>query len=164
LCLADYSPSEKTPAVLEPKTTANAYVPPGQNKISTASVRTTQHFPIAPQNPPVPSELPSVLLADSESAEFEGESSLHAHTIAARDLLEQTLRNHSPVRDDPKMVAALSSLRQIVESDKVKPSKKKSKLLGLGGGRQVIYELKLPPSEIVLDILHKSKGKPDSAG
>jgi hypothetical protein len=98
-------------------------------------------------------------MVDSESVEFEGESTLHAHSIAAQDLLEQTLGNHSNVRDKPEMIAALSSLRQIVESDKVDSSQKKPKLMRLGGLRQSIYDLKLPPTEAVLDILRKSKGK-----
>ncbi|KAI9692037.1 MAG: hypothetical protein M1820_009572 [Bogoriella megaspora] len=55
------------------------------------------------------------------------------------------------------MVAAMSSLRQIVEADKVEPLQKKPKLIGLGASRQPVYELKLPPTETVLDILRKSK-------
>jgi hypothetical protein len=112
--------------------------------------------------PPSPSflgKLPGVSIVDSESVEFEGESSLHAHSIAAQDLLEQTLGFHTHVRENPKMIAALNLLRQIVEADKVEPSQKRSKLMHPGGLRQSIYELKLPPTEAVLEILRKSKGK-----
>jgi hypothetical protein len=119
---------------------------------------------IVPQNVSFSIESPSVSLVDSESVEFEGESSLHAHSIAARDLLEQTLGNNLHVREDPKMIAALSSLRQIVEADKAEPSQKKPKLTGLGEVRQSIYELKLPPAEAILDILRKSKGKSPELG
>jgi hypothetical protein len=161
LYLTNSSSSENSPTVLKPKTTRDAYIPQGQNQSNTTSVRTAKRFTIAPQNPSDSSALPGASLVGSESVGFEGESSLHAHSIAARNLLEQTLGNHSHVRDDPKMSAALSSLRQIVEADKVDPSQKKSKLTGLGGTRKSIYELKLPPTEVVLDILQKSKRKPN---
>jgi hypothetical protein len=112
-----------------------------------------------PQSPSDLQELPAISLVDSESVEFEGESSLHAHSIAAQHLLEQTLGTHSHVRNNPKMVAALNSLRQIVEADKVEPFQKKSNSIRVGGLRQSIYELKLPPTEAILEILRKSKGK-----
>jgi hypothetical protein len=165
LSLADYSLSENSTPVLKPKTTGHAYNPLGQNKPNATSVLTTNRFSVVPQSLSGSSRLPDASLADIEGAEFEGESSLHAHSITTRDLLEQTLNNHSHVRDDPKMIAALSSLRQIVEADKVEHSRKKPKLTGLEGGvKQSIFELKLPPTEVILDILHKSKGKPNSFG
>ncbi|KAI9654358.1 MAG: hypothetical protein M1821_006674 [Bathelium mastoideum] len=146
-----------SPAVIKPKTTDNAYTSPGQGKLNTASIQTPNQNPILPHSRSELSNLPSVSIVDAEGVEFEGESSLHAHSIAARDLLVQTLGHHSHLRDNPKMVVALNSLRQIVEADKVEPLQKKPKLLGLGAPKQSIYELKLPPAEIVLDILRKSK-------
>jgi hypothetical protein len=157
--LTDYSLSETPLTVIKPKSTSNASTPQEQNKTNTTSICTPSSISSVPQTPADLSEFPSVSLVDSEAVEFEDESSLHAHSIAARDLLVQMLGNHSHVRANPKMIAALSSLRQIVEADKVTPSQRKPKLTGLGGSRQLIYELKLPPTDVVLDILRKSKGK-----
>jgi hypothetical protein len=56
------------------------------------------------------------------------------------------------------MVAAMSSLRQIVEADNLEPFQKKSKLIGLGSGREVIYKLRLPPTKFVLNTIRLSKG------
>jgi hypothetical protein len=109
-------------------------------------------------NSPESRELPKASIVDSEGFEYEGESSLQAHSIAAQDLLERTLSDGSHVRDNPKMIAALDSLRHIVDANRLEPSQKNSKLVRLGGSRQSIYEVKLPPTEIVLDILRKSKG------
>lgn len=118
-----------------------------------------KHRANAPQISSDLNEVPSVSLIDSETVECEGESSLDAHSFAARDLLVQTLGNHSQVRNNPRMITALASLRQIVEADRVEASQQqKLKLTGLGRPRQLIYELKLPPTEGVLEILRKSKG------
>ncbi|KAL9093861.1 MAG: hypothetical protein Q9165_003784 [Trypethelium subeluteriae] len=149
--------SGNSPAVIKPKTTDNVSAAQDQGKPNTASIQASDQTSIVPHSRSDLSKLPSVSIVDSESVEFEGESSLHAHSIAARDLLVQTLGNDSHVRDNPKMVAAMNSLRQIVEADKEEPLQKKSPMMGLGASRQPIYELKLPPTEIVLDILRKSK-------
>ncbi|KAI9685189.1 MAG: hypothetical protein M1822_004776 [Bathelium mastoideum] len=146
-----------SPAVIKPKTTDNAYTSSEQGNLNAASIQTPNQNPILPHSRSELSDLSSVSIVDAEGVEFEGESSLHAHSIAARDLLVQTLGHHSHLRDNPKMVVALNSLRQIVEADKVEPLQKKPKLIGLGAPKQSIYELKLPPAEIVLDILRKSK-------
>jgi hypothetical protein len=160
--LADCSGSEPPLTIIKPKSASNAGTTQGHNKTNTASIQTPSSISSVPHTPADLSEFPSVSLVDSEAVEFEDESSLHAHSIAARDLLIQVLGNHSHVRANPKMIAALSSLRQIVEADKIKPSQRKPKLTGLGGTRELIYDLKLPPTEVVLDIIRKSKGKSSS--
>jgi hypothetical protein len=143
--------------------TSNGHIPL-QNKRKTANAQAPKDISIVSKITSGLSDLSSVSLVNSENVEFEGESSLHAHSIAARDHLEQTLGNHSYVRDDPKMIAALRSLRHIVKTDNVEPSQRRPKLTGLGGSRQAIYELTLPPTNAVLDLLRKSKGKSSSCG
>jgi hypothetical protein len=128
---------------------------PSNNK----SIALSAVSPAVPQTTSKSSESPRGLIIEPENVEFEGESSVHAHSIAARDLLEQTLGNHRNVRDNPKMVAALSSLRQIVEMDRVEPSHKKPGWMGLGISRQAIYELKLPPTGVILEIIRESKSR-----
>jgi hypothetical protein len=156
---ADYPESGNPPAVIKPKTNENAPPSQAQGQLGIDRVDANHAKSPVPHSRAELSEVHSVSNVDSESVEFEGESSLHAHSMAARDFLVQMLGNHSQVRDSPRMVAAMNSLRQIVEADSMEPSQKKPKLIGLGVSRQPIYELKLPPTEIVLDILRKSKGK-----
>ncbi|KAL9071511.1 MAG: hypothetical protein Q9157_005439 [Trypethelium eluteriae] len=144
-------------AVIKPKTADNAYTAHGLGKPNSANIPAPHQNPVVPHSRSDLTGLPGISIVDPESVEFEGDSSLHAHSIVAQDHLVQTLGNDSHVRDNPKMVAAMKSLRQIVEADKAEPLQKKPKLTGLGASRQPIYELKLPPTEIVLDILRKSK-------
>lgn len=98
------------------------------------------------------------------SSGFEGNSSLAAHSVYAREFLESAFSYSTPeVLSSPKINEALSSLRQIVEMQnkqrEVDPQRaqfpnQESK----PGARCDVRQLELPPLSAVLTVLRKIKG------
>lgn len=59
--------------------------------------------------------------ASSPEAQFEGESSLSAHTAFANSVIERAVST-APLKDcSPEMASTLQSLRQLVDEQKLKP-------------------------------------------
>ncbi|KAJ5280356.1 hypothetical protein N7478_005728 [Penicillium angulare] len=102
------------------------------------------------------------------SSSFEGNSSLAAHSVYAREFLESAVSHSTPeVLSSPKINEALSSLRRIVELQNKRretdPQRahfpnQESKL----GSRCDIRELKMPPQSVVLTVLREVKDNPPS--
>ncbi|GES58084.1 fungal-specific transcription factor domain protein [Aspergillus terreus] len=92
---------------------------------------------------------------------FEGSSSFTAHSAYASQFLESAVSKGQLQMSTPKMEAALSTLKQIVNlQDSKTHSTKRSDWLP---GRRVsssLRELPLPPVDIVLPILREIKEKP----
>lgn len=105
-----------------------------------------------------------------QSSGFEGNSSLAAHSVYAREFLESAVSHSTPeVLSSPKINEALSSLRQIVEmqnkrrktdSQRAQFSSQENK----SGSRCDIRELELPPQSVVLTVLRKVKGTKSLTG
>lgn len=77
--------------------------------------------------------------------------------MTTRDLLVQKLDDDTHVRGDPRMIAALNSLRDIVSTNKGMPSSTFG-LPKIVGQEQSMYEFNLPPTQAVLDMIRKVKG------
>lgn len=98
------------------------------------------------------------------SSGFEGNSSLAAHSVYAREFLESAVSRSTPeVLSSPKISEALSSLRQIVEmQDKRRENDPQRAQFpnqgGKRGDRCDIRELEMPPLSVVLNVLRKVKG------
>jgi hypothetical protein len=98
------------------------------------------------------------------SSGFEGSSSLAAHGAYASAFLESAVSKSSPqVLSSPKINAALSSLKQIVEIQNQRREgdmqggqapTKRARL----GVRRDIRDLEMPPLPLVLGMLRKIKG------
>lgn len=97
--------------------------------------------------------IPSISLTDPETVEFAGDSSLHAHSVAARNLLVRRLGDQADLATNSKLNAALDALRRIVEANVTEPSARPQM-----SATSSIYDLKLPPTDFVLELLRKSKG------
>ncbi|KAJ5919957.1 transcriptional regulator family: Fungal Specific TF [Penicillium verhagenii] len=105
------------------------------------------------------------------SSGFEGNSSLAAHSVYAREFLESAFSHSTPeVFSSPKINEALYSLRQIVEmQDKqreiVTQRTQFHSQEGRLGSHRDIRQLELPPLPVVLTVLRKVKeNKPSAFG
>ncbi|KAF7716407.1 Fungal Zn(2)-Cys(6) binuclear cluster domain-containing protein [Penicillium ucsense] len=95
--------------------------------------------------------------------QFEGYSSLAAHSAYAKEFLESAVSHSTPeVLSSPKIGEALTSLRQIVEmQDKQQDGRvHRGQLSGQLGSRRDIRELEMPPMPEVLSILKRTKERP----
>ncbi|KAJ5708899.1 transcriptional regulator family: Fungal Specific TF [Penicillium malachiteum] len=105
------------------------------------------------------------------SSGFEGNSSLSAHSLYARDFLESAVSHSTPeVLSSPKINEALFSLRQIVKMQNKRrgadSSSQRAQFSNQGskqGDRCDIRELELPPLSVVLMVLRKVKENPPSS-
>jgi hypothetical protein len=96
---------------------------------------------------------------EAEDCAFEGESSLHAHSVFARELLERTIGNSPMGSKSHEMSSAITSLQQLVGKFENQPSSQRGSLQRpVGERRQDLRKLPLPPMNAVLDILRRSKG------
>jgi hypothetical protein len=96
---------------------------------------------------------------EAEASTFEGESSLHAHSVLARELLEQAVRDSAFTVETPEMSSAISSLRQLAStSDNISATERGSLHRPMGEAWQDLRKLPLPPTNAVIDILRRSKG------
>ncbi|GIJ85287.1 hypothetical protein Asppvi_004143 [Aspergillus pseudoviridinutans] len=93
---------------------------------------------------------------------FEGNSSLAAHSAYASAFLETVVSRSAPQVSTPKINAALTALRQIVNMQSHPPgsSFKDAPLPNQKGGRvSNLRDLVMPPIEVVLPILRQIKEK-----
>lgn len=96
--------------------------------------------------------------------EFEGNSSLAAHSAYAREFLESAVSHGTPeVLSSPKIGEALSSLKKIVEMQNQRRDMSFSRgqfsnQSSRPGGRCDVRDLEMPPLPIVLDLLKMVKG------
>lgn len=121
------------------------------------------------QNDPTDSKGPNyrsnaAIEQHDSTSDFEGGSSLAAHSVYARQFLESAVSHGTPeMFSSPKISEALASLKQIVDMQN-RPrerSAQKGSRSNLGsrlGVRCDIHDLEMPPLAVVLDIIRAMKG------
>ncbi|EEP80772.1 predicted protein [Uncinocarpus reesii 1704] len=92
------------------------------------------------------------------SAHFEGESAFSAHSVLASAIFEQTMGSSPNIEQNPAMIQALSSLRDIVKGQ-IRPSGIHTlRFRGQTPRRDLdLSQLELPPLDTVLSMLRLSK-------
>ncbi|EAS33170.3 transcription factor [Coccidioides immitis RS] len=99
--------------------------------------------------------------ATTPSAHFEGESALSAHSVLASAIFEQTMGSSPNIEQNPAMIQALSSLRDIVKGQTRPCGMHVLRFPGQSPGKRLdLSQLELPPLDIVLSMLRLSKGMP----
>lgn len=128
----------------------------GQGPVN-ASAR-THACPSAAESSTAYEELPP---DEENDQEFEGNSSMAAHTVFASEFLEQAVTSTSLGRQlSPDIQSALASLKQMVLMQDRKSSSHESRFahqkpMPKGGFSQ----LPLPPTDVVLKLLREIKGQ-----
>jgi hypothetical protein len=92
---------------------------------------------------------------DADGDAYEGDTSLHAHSIQARALVERVLGQGVFASTSPEVSSAVSSLLDMSNGGR----KRKSRPPTRGGPAAFDHrKLPLPPTALVLDVLRSSKG------
>ncbi|KAF2759746.1 hypothetical protein EJ05DRAFT_498949 [Pseudovirgaria hyperparasitica] len=98
-------------------------------------------------------------LTKEERQAYEGETSMRAHSAYARDLLEKAVQEDPFAASSPAMSSALAHLRQL--SSRHEPTPGTVPPARLGGDSRFDYRrLKLPPTDVVLNLLRQAKISP----
>jgi hypothetical protein len=156
---------EKTLQELAKNTSASNHPTPSQfipSPQNSAQSHASERNPTKPKRP-LHAVNSAIEQHDSESA-FEGSSSLSAHGLYASAFLESAVSKSSPqVLSSPKINAALSSLKQIVNMQNQRREThsqgaqlpiKNSRM----GAKCDIRDLEMPPLQLVLRVLRLTKG------
>ncbi|KAI1928138.1 hypothetical protein LOZ66_005313 [Ophidiomyces ophidiicola] len=98
--------------------------------------------------------------ATTPSAHFEGESALSTHSVLASAIFEKQMGSSPNIEQNPAMKQALSSLRDIVETQtRPSPSIHTLRFPSQKPGNKLdLSQLELPPLDVVLSMLRLSKG------
>ncbi|KAI1765784.1 fungal-specific transcription factor domain-containing protein [Hypoxylon sp. FL1150] len=111
-------------------------------------------------------ESPSTVFDQEDAGDFEGNTSLAAHTAFATEFLENAVQG-TPLQQhggSPKVDAALSSLRQIVNLQENRRTVSSFHEFRLPGLRQpskaILRDLQLPPMALVAEKLREMKHGP----
>ncbi|THC92078.1 hypothetical protein EYZ11_008459 [Aspergillus tanneri] len=128
-----------------------------------------QTTPLSGQVTPSTSELRSTTTAALEQHEcdptFEGNSSLAAHSAYASEFLESAVSRSALAMSTPKINAALSTLKQIVnmQDPQSHPSPREVRLPNQRAmPSSGLRDLAMPPIQVVLPLLRKLKDEPPS--
>ena len=109
---------------------------------------------------PFPEEQEEEDRSDTDEPAFEGNSSLHVHSAEASNVFEKAVQGDSSVDQNPEMVDALASLKELTSRQELHSRRRK---LGTFGYRQVpkalLHSMELPPVHVVLSLLRSYKGK-----
>lgn len=91
--------------------------------------------------------------------EFEGESSMSAHSVLASQLFEKTMGNRPHFERNPEIIEALSCLRDMVKKQNLPSSVHALQFPGRNIGKAIdITKLELPPAKIVHSLLRLAQG------
>lgn len=93
---------------------------------------------------------------DGDGDAYEGDTSLSAHSIQARALVERVLGQGAFASTSPEVSSAVSSLLDMSNGGRKRISRHVSRTSGSGFDYR---KLPLPPTNLVLDVLRHSKGK-----
>lgn len=100
-------------------------------------------------------DLPPISLVDADARALVGDSALHAHSIAARDYLVEQIKSQNAVRPRDDLTAALQSLKAMARATSREQSTKA--IQPQTKSHQSLYDLQLPPSDLVLQLLRQSQ-------
>jgi hypothetical protein len=97
---------------------------------------------------------------DPDSDEYEGETSLHMQSIYARRFLEQAVGETNSVGRTNEISKAILTLQKMAE-DKPSPRQRRNELFHNTGvtTKTDLSRLPLPPTDAVIYVLRKSRGK-----
>lgn len=96
------------------------------------------------------------------SPAFEGNSSLAAHSAYASKFLETAVSQSALQMTSPKIEAALSTLKQIVNMQDQQPASRGLRFRHQKAvPRSGLRELKMPPMQVVVGLLRNIKGLSD---
>ncbi|KAK5789366.1 hypothetical protein VI817_008490 [Penicillium citrinum] len=134
--------------------------------------RNTRQQPAA-QNDPADSKGPNyrsnaAIEQHDSTSDFEGGSSLAAHSVYARQFLESAVSHGTPeMFSSPKISEALASLKQIVDMQNRPRDRDAQTGSGSNAGSRLgvrcdIRDLEMPPLPVVLDIIRTMKENPPS--
>ncbi|KAK2748729.1 hypothetical protein FQN57_000310 [Myotisia sp. PD_48] len=119
---------------------------------SPSAKETTPKLPIMLKEEPVSSTL---------TPEFEGESSLSAHSIQATALFENEMKRNPFVENAPMMSHAVAALQDIIKRQALPSSINTLRFPGQKPkAKPDLSELDLPPSNIVLSLLRLANANP----
>jgi hypothetical protein len=100
-------------------------------------------------------------VTDSPAA-FEGNTTTHAHSVFAREVLERAVGSSPMTGQNPEMNAALTSLQGIVSRLSVQASTHESVSeypFSQGASISSIKELQLPPQKYVKELIQRTFGR-----
>lgn len=114
----------------------------------------TQSGPSSVTFTPAPST--SVPIPTPQVEQFEGETSLVAHSRQAHEALQQLLEAApTTIRNDPNTVNALASLRNLLEKHRSEPP---SNLLSRVGSTEDLQQSELPSRDVIMKLFAYVEG------